>query len=50
MINPTDILNTQLLHFDQLPKDIQKIMDSRRMDIDVQKDDHFDIPCCNCCR
>ncbi len=49
MINPTDILNTKLLHFDQLPKDVKKIMDSRRMEIDVQKDDHFDIPCCDCC-
>ena len=44
MINPNDILNTQLLHFDQLPENIKKIMDSYRVDIDVQKDDYFYIP------
>lgn len=44
IINPTSILNTKLLHFDQLPENIQKIMDSYRVDIDVQKDDYFYIP------
>lgn len=44
VIEPTSILNTKLLHFDQLPKNIQKIMDSYRVDIDVQKDDYFYIP------
>ncbi len=33
---------TKLLHFNQLPEDIQKIMDSRRMnDLDVTKTDYF---------
>ena len=35
----------ELLHFDQLPEDIQKIMDSRRMnDVDVTKTDYFFVP------
>ena len=49
MINPTDILNTKLLHFDQLPENIKKLMDSRRMNIDVQKEDHFKVPHCHLC-
>ena len=44
IINPIDILNTKLLHFDQLPENIKKIMDSHRVDVDVQKDDYFYIP------
>ncbi len=44
VIEPTSILNTKLLHFDQLPENIKKIMDSYRVDIDVQKDDYFYIP------
>ena len=44
LIEPTSILNTKLLHFDQLPENINKIMDSYRVDIDVQKDDYFYIP------
>ena len=30
-----------LLHFDQLPKNIQEIMDSHRIDIDITKDKYF---------
>ena len=44
VIEPTSILNTKLLHFDQLSENIQKIMDSYRVDVDVQKDDYFYIP------
>lgn len=34
----------ELLHFAQLPENIQKIMDSNRMDIDIQQDDYFFVP------
>ena len=34
---------TELLHFDQLPENVQKIMDSHRVDVDIQKDDYFFI-------
>ena len=34
----------ELLHFDQLPKNIQKLMNSHRMDIDIQKEDYFFVP------
>lgn len=44
MANPTDILNTQLLHIDQLPEDVKKIINSHRVDVDIQKDDYFYIP------
>lgn len=44
MANPTDILNTQLLHIDQLPEDVKKIINSHRVDVDIQKDDYFCIP------
>jgi len=44
VIEPTSILNTKLLHFNQLPENIQKIMNSHRVDIDVQKNDYFYIP------
>ena len=44
VIEPTSILNTKLLHFDQLPENIKKIMDSYRVDVDIQKDDYFYIP------
>ena len=44
IVNPTDILNTKLLHIDQLPEDVKKIIDSHRVDVDIQKDDYFYIP------
>ena len=44
MANPTDILNTQLLHIDQLPEDVKKIINSHWVDVDIQKDDYFYIP------
>lgn len=36
---------TELLHFDQLPKYVQKMMDSHRMNnVDVTKTDYFFVP------
>ena len=32
------------LHFDQLPKKIQKIMDSHRIDVDITKTDYRNAP------
>ena len=36
---------TELLHFDQLPENVQKMMDSHRMNnVDVTKTDYFFVP------